>query len=165
MVSLKVKVYTILLLCYLFSSGLKIFYFMNSQNYKTKRTEFCIETMDLEFLRIKVDLNQKKLKSRFNKFQENKLKIIIQCNLKVVHYLNVNFNLTDSYCCPFSKINNEMNYFDNRSNHHLFIIKQLPLSDKRHLCNLSWNEKIFSDSITTYQELRIKSVHNHKLKY
>ena len=36
---------------------------MNSQNYKTKRTEFCIETMDLEFLRIKVDLNQKKLKS------------------------------------------------------------------------------------------------------
>lgn len=98
---------------------------MNSQNYKTKRTEFCIETMDLEFLRIKVDLNQKKLKSRFNKFQENKLKIIIQCNLKVVHYLNVNFNLTDSYCCPFSKINNEINYFDNRSNHHLFIIKQL----------------------------------------
>ena len=42
-------------------------------------------------------------------FRENELKITIQCNLKIVDYLDVTFNLTDSSYCPFNKANNEIN--------------------------------------------------------
>ena len=50
-------------------------------------------------------------------FRENKLKIIIQCNLKIMDYLDVTFNLTDSSYRPFNKTNNEMNYIHKQSNH------------------------------------------------
>ena len=49
-------------------------------------------------------------------FQESKLKITIQCNLKIVDYLNVTFNLTDSSYRPFSETNNEINYIHKQSN-------------------------------------------------
>ena len=41
-------------------------------------------------------------------FRENELKITIQCNLKIVDYLDVTFNLTDSSYRPFNKTNNEI---------------------------------------------------------
>ena len=61
-------------------------------------------------------------------FRENELKITIQCNLKIVDYLDVTFNLTDSSYRPFNKTNNEINYIHKQSNHPPSIIKQLPLS-------------------------------------
>ena len=49
-------------------------------------------------------------------FRENELKIIIQYNLKIVDYLDVTFNLTDSSDRPFSETNNETNlYINNRT--------------------------------------------------
>ena len=80
-------------------------------------------------------------------FRENELKIIIQCNLKVVDYLDVTFNLTDSSYCPFNRTNNEINYIHKQSNYPPSIIKQLPLSVERRLSKFSSNEKIFNDSI------------------
>ena len=41
-------------------------------------------------------------------FPDNELKITIQCNLKIVNYLDVTFNLTDSSYRPFNKTNNEI---------------------------------------------------------
>ena len=98
-------------------------------------------------------------------FRENELKITIQCNLKIVDYLDVTFNLTDSSYRPFNKTNNEINYIHKQSNHPPSIIKQLPLSVERRLSKLSSNEKIFNDSIPIYQEALIKAGYNHKLTY
>ena len=98
-------------------------------------------------------------------FRENELKITIQCNLKIVDYLDVTFNLTDSSYRPFNKTNNEINYIHKQSNHSPSIIKQLPLSVERRLSKLSSNEKIFNDSIPIYQEALIKAGYNHKLTY
>ena len=70
-------------------------------------------------------------------FRENELKITIQCNLKIVDYLDVTFNITDFSYCPFSKTNNEINYMHKQSNHPPYIIKQLPLSVERRLSKLS----------------------------
>ena len=98
-------------------------------------------------------------------FWENKLKISIQCNLKIVDYLDVTFNLTDSSYRPFNKTNNEINYIHKQSNHPPSIIKQLPLSVERRLSKLSSNEKIFNDSIPIYQKALIKAGYNHKLTY
>ena len=98
-------------------------------------------------------------------FWEKELKITIQCNLKIVDYLDVTFNLTDSSYCPFNKTNNEINYIHKQSNHPPSIIKQLPLSVERRLSKLSSNEKIFNDSIPIYQEALIKAGYNHRLTY
>ena len=97
--------------------------------------------------------------------RENELKITIQCNLKIVDYLDVTFNLTDSSYRPFNKTNNEINYIHKQSNHPPSIIKQLPLSVEGRLRKISSNEKIFNDSIPTYQEALIKAGYNHKLTY
>ena len=98
-------------------------------------------------------------------FREKELKISIQCNLKIVDYLDVTFNLTDSSSRPFNKTNNEINCIHKLSNHPPSIIKQLPLSVERRLSKLSSNEKIFNDSIPIYQEALIKAGYNHKLTY
>ena len=98
-------------------------------------------------------------------FRENQLKITIHCNLKIVNYLDVTFNLTDAFYRPFNKANNEINYIHKQSNHPPSISKQLPLSVERRLSKLSSNEKIFSDSIPIYQEALIKAGYNHKLTY
>ena len=98
-------------------------------------------------------------------FKENELKITIQCNLKIVDYLDVTFDLTDFSYHPFNKTNNEINYIHKQSNHPPSIIKQLPLSVKRCLSKLSSNQKIFNDSIPIYQEALIKAGYNHKLTY
>ena len=73
-------------------------------------------------------------------FRENELKINIQCNLKIVDYLDVTFNLTDSSYRPFNKTNNEINYIHKQSNHPPSIIRQLPLSVERRLSKLSSND-------------------------
>ena len=89
----------------------------------------------------------------------------IQCNLKIVDFVDVTFNFTDSSYCPFNKSNNEVNYIHKQSNHPPSIIKQLPLSVERWFSKLSSNEKIFNDSIPIYQEALIKAGYNHKLTY
>ena len=93
------------------------------------------------------------------------MKITIQCNLKIVDYLDVIFNLTDSSYRPFNKTNNEINYIHKQLKHPPSIIKQLPLSVKRRLSKLSLNEKIFKDSIPIYKEALLKAGYNHKLTY
>ena len=93
------------------------------------------------------------------------MKIIIQCNLKLVDYLDVTFNLADSSYRPFNKANNEINYIHKQSNHPPSIIKHLPLSVKKCLRKLSSNEKILNDFIPVYQEALIKADYNHKLTY
>ena len=79
------------------------------------------------------------------------MKIIIQCNCKVVDYLNVTFTLTDSSYCAVSKTNNEIKSLHKQSNQPLSIIKQSFLSVGRRLSKLSSNMKIFNNSIPIYQ--------------
>ena len=66
-------------------------------------------------------------------FRENELKITIQCNLKIVDYLDATFNLTDSSYRQFNKTNNEISYMHKQSNHPPSIIKQLPSSVESYL--------------------------------
>ena len=67
-------------------------------------------------------------------FRENELKITIQCNLKIVDYLDVTFDLTDSSYRPLNiYISNYIqlcNYIHKQSNHPPSIIKQLPICRK-----------------------------------
>ena len=44
---------------------------------------------------------------------ENQLDTIIQCNMKMVNYLDVALNLENSTYCPYKKENNEIKYINN----------------------------------------------------
>ena len=74
----------------------------------------CKETTDWRFYRDKLYRDDGLYSQSI--FRENELKITIQYNLKIVDYLDVTFNHTDSYR-PFNKTNNEINSIHKQSNH------------------------------------------------
>ena len=107
-----------------------------------------------------------RIKKSFTKlFNKYKLKITVQCNIKIVNYLDVSLNLTNATYHPYHKSNNEINYIHKESNHPPSIIKQLPLSIESRLSSISSNQKVFQESIPVYEEALIKSGYNHELKY
>ena len=60
-------------------------------------------------------------------FKEDGLDIITQCNMKVVNYLDVTFNLNDGTYKPYTKPNNEIKYIHKNSNPPPSVIRQIPL--------------------------------------
>ena len=95
--------------------------------------------------------------------QQHGLKLIIKCNLKIVDFLDVTLNFTDSTYKPHHKPNDEICYIHKESNHPPSITKQLPISIETRLSKLSSNEKVFNESVSIYQEALDKSGYNHKL--
>ena len=107
-----------------------------------------------------------RLKKEFQKiFNENGLKIVIQCNLKVVDYLDATFNLNDGSYKPYRKPNDETIYIDAKSNHPPNIIKQLPISVEDRLRSLSSSKRIFDEAARYYQSVLDKSGFDHKIEY
>ena len=97
---------------------------------------------------------QKKIKKLQKLFKDNHLNITIQCNLKIVSYLDVTFNLTNATYQPFCMTNNEITYIHNESNHPPSISWQITLSIKSRLSKHSSNEKIFKKSTQIYQGIK-----------
>ena len=85
-------------------------------------------------------------------FKDNHLNITIQCNLKIVNYLDVTFNLPNATYRPFCKPNNEIAYIHKESNHPPSILRQIHLSIESRLSKHSSNEKIFKESTQICQE-------------
>ena len=56
------------------------------------------------------------------------LDVIIECNTKIVNYLDVTFNLNDGTYKPYKKTNDETKYIHVDSYHPPTIIKQIPKS-------------------------------------
>ena len=57
------------------------------------------------------------LKHFYKIFKDNDLSLEIQCNLKIVNYLDKTFNLNDGTYKPFHKPNDETNYVHAKFNH------------------------------------------------
>ena len=103
-----------------------------------------------------------KIKKEFQKlFRQHGLKLIIKCNLKIVDFLDVTLNLTDSTCKPYHKPNDEICCI----NHPPSIMKQLPISIERRLSKLSSNVKVFNESVPIYQEALDKSGYKRQLTF
>ena len=111
-------------------------------------------------------LHCEKIKREFQKFfQQHGLKLVIKCNFKIVDFLDVTLNLSDSTYNPYHKPNDEICYFYKESNQLPSITKQLPISIETRLSKLSSNEKLFNKSVSIYQEALHKSGYNHKLTF
>ena len=78
--------------------------------------------------------------------KENELDIVIQCNMKIVNYLDVSLNLNNSNYMPYHKPDNEILYTHKDPNHPLSILKQIPTSIEKSISTLSSNETIFDES-------------------
>ena len=88
-----------------------------------------------------------KIKKNIQKiFKENKLDTVIQCNMKIVTYLDVSLDLSNSNYKPYHKPDNEISYIHKDSNHPPSILKQIPTSIKKIIPTLSSNETIFNES-------------------
>ena len=96
---------------------------------------------------------------------EHGLDIIIQSNMKVVNYLDLNFNLIDGTYKPYTKPNNEFKYIQKNSNHPPSVIRQIPLFIESRLSNLYFYEKIFQEAVAPYQKGIQNSGYKHTLTY
>ena len=87
------------------------------------------------------DMHCEKTKKEFQKlFRQHSLKLIIKCNLKIVDFLDITLNLTGSTYKPYHKVNDEIYYIHEESNHPPSITKQLPISIETRLSKLSLNK-------------------------
>ena len=110
----------------------------------------------------KADKTREDLIQIFNKLG---LKITAEANLKIVHFLDVTFNLANSTYFPYRKPNDEPMYINSRSNHPKSILTQLPKSINNRLSQLSCNEETFQTASAPYQEALTRSNYNHTLTY
>ena len=98
-------------------------------------------------------------------FKENGLTLEIQCNKKIVDYLDVTLNLNDGSFKPYRKPDDETNYVHAESDHPPCIIKQLPISVEKRLSSLSSSKEIFDESKQYYQDALAKSGYAYQLQY
>ena len=98
-------------------------------------------------------------------FRKHKLELVIECNKKIVNYLDVTLDLNTGTYRPYHKPNNEVNYVHVKSNHPPNIIKQIPFSIQNRLSNLSANEEIFNQSTPFYAEALRRSGYDHHFEY
>ena len=73
-------------------------------------------------------------------FKDLDLSITIECNKKIVNFLDVTLNLNTGKYYPYKKTNDEVKYIHKDSNHPPNIIKDLPKMIGRRLSNLSFNK-------------------------
>ena len=107
-----------------------------------------------------------KIKKEFQKhFKNHNLEIVIQCNMKVVNYLDVTLDLNSGTFQPYHKPDSEINYVHKQSNHPPSIVKQIPLSIQTRLSNLSSNEEIFRTATPFYEEALKRSGYDHKFEF
>ena len=107
-----------------------------------------------------------RIKKSFQKiFREKGLELVIQCNKKVVNYLDTTFDLSDGSYRPYRKPDDETSYINVDSDHPPAVIKQIPISIERRLSAISSSEAVFEQSKGYYQEALRKSGHTHILSY
>ena len=94
-------------------------YILNVLSKKYNKKNFGLYQDDgLAVLKNKSGLQSGQVKKNIQKiFKEHGLDISIKCNMKVVNYLDVTFNLNDGTYKPYTKPNNEIKYIHKNSNH------------------------------------------------
>ena len=109
--------------------------------------------------------NTSGLQSLQRMFKNKGLVIIINCNMKIVNYLDVTLNLNDGSYRPYKKPNEETNYIHVNSDHPPSILKQLPKSIEKRLSSLSSSKEIFKETAPYYEQHLSNCGYKKKLNY
>ena len=91
--------------------------------------------------------------------------ITIQCNLKVVDFLDLTLDLNTGTYKTFNKPNNTPLYVHKQSNHPPNVTKNIPLAVNQRLSGNSSNQKVFDETITPFQQALKNSGYDHQLKF
>jgi hypothetical protein len=107
-----------------------------------------------------------KIKKHFvDIFKINNLHLSINCNMKIVNFLDLTLNLESNSYRPYSKPDSILNYIHVDSNHPPSILKSLPRTIELRLSTASSNKEIFENAAPTYQDALLKSGFSTKLNY
>ena len=98
-------------------------------------------------------------------FNENGLNVTVSANLKVVQFLDVEFNLSEESFKPYLKPNQNPLYVNINSNHPHSVTKNIPVAVNRRLCALSSDEKMFKSVAPIYQAALNNAGYKHTLVY
>ena len=98
-------------------------------------------------------------------FKDVGFQLEIETNLKLVNFLDVTFNLSESTYHPYKKPNDELLYIHTSSDHPPQVIKQLPDSISERLSKNSSNEQIFNSTKVEYEEALNRNGYTTKLEY
>ena len=90
-------------------------------------------------------------------FKTARLNITIQAGLRIVNFLDVQFNLNNSTYQPYRKPDNTPVYINKKSNHPPVVLKQLPKSIAKRISDISSDENIFCNSAPIHSK-RLKKV-------
>ena len=99
------------------------------------------------------------------RFKTHGLNITIQTIMKIVNYLDVIFDLTNSTYCPYRKPNDHPQYINTKSNHPPNIIRQIPASISRRISDNSSNEDAFNKAKPVYNSALKASGYTETLTY
>ena len=97
--------------------------------------------------------------------KDNGLKALFKCNLKIVDYLDITFDLNTGSYKPFKKPNNNPRYIHVESNHPRNIIKQIPKSISKRISANSSNEAIFKEAAPYYNTRLKEAGYSEVIKY
>ena len=139
--------------------------YLIGKKYKSKNIGLCIDD-GLVILKIVSGPASEMIEKHLQYlFKQKGLQIIIECNLKVVNYLDVTFNLNDGSYRPYRKPNDETHYIHIQSDHPPSITKQLPRSIEKRLSQLSSSKDIFYETAPYYEQRLASCGYNEKLTY
>ena len=98
-------------------------------------------------------LQMEKIKKQLQEvLRNNGLDVIIECNMKIVNYLDVTFNLNDGNHRPYQKSDKVIQCIHVKSKHPPNIIKQIPKTNGKRLSQLPLT-KIYS--MNQYHSVKI----------
>ena len=112
----------------------------------------------------KTEIERKK-KQIVKVFKDCGLSITIKCNLKLVDFLGVTFNLVNEIYKPYRKPNNKPLYINKHSNHPPNILKQHPKSSEKRISEISSNIDVFNRSIKIYNDALPESIFKETSKF
>ena len=96
-------------------------------------------------------------------FKGHGLRITIEANKPIANFLDVTLNLGNGKYAPYTKPDNQ--YVHNKSNHPPGILKNVPKSINKRLCEISSDEDSFNKAVPLYQKSINESGYNHDLEY
>ena len=139
--------------------------YLIGKKYKSKNIGLCIDD-GLVILKIVSEPASEMIEKHLQYlFKQKGLQIIIECNLKVVNYLDVTFNLNDGSYRSHRKPNDETHYIHIQSDHPPSITKQFPQPIKKFLSQLSSSKEIFYETTPYYKQRLTSCGYNEKLTY
>ena len=98
-------------------------------------------------------------------FKKYGLDITIAIDLQIVDFLDVTLDLVKEKFSPYRKPNDTPLYVHCESNHPPTVLKQVPISINKRLCNISSDESDFNAEKHIYQAALDASGYKHELKY